>query len=384
MSAHATNDTPVEVRAASPRLARWLRLPAQGRDYLLRLPIFHRLLIGNSLVIVVGAVGGTVITRQLAQSPIGADFRLIGLFAASGILLSLVVNFWIVRSALQPLRELRQGVDRVQSGQAGRVIPLTGEADPDIEKLASALNSMLQRLDERTLQLRALSERAINAQEEERKRIARGLHDDTCQALSSLIISLERLEGGLATQLPDLAPRLTAARQLATLTLEDLRKVVYGLRPTMLDDLGLAPAIRWFARANLEQAGIRVTFDGLDESARLPPRLETTLFRIAQEAVYNILRHAQAQSVTISLGRTDEGRAICLRVEDDGQGFDVARISHQAVRLQRMGLIGIRERAELANSGPTWCRWTSPCPCSTGWKPRARSNASTPRSRCWC
>ena len=353
MSADATKDPTAGARSSSPRLTRWLHFPARGRDYLLRLPIFHRLLIGNSLVIVVGAVGGTVITRQLAQSPIGADFWLIGLFATSGILLSLVVNFWIVRSALQPLRELRQRVDRVQSGQAGRVIPLTGEADPDIQKLASALNSMLQRLDERTLQLRALSERAINAQEEERKRIARGLHDDTCQALSSLIINLERLEGGLAAQLPELAPRLTAARQLATLTLEDLRKVVYGLRPTMLDDLGLAPAIRWFARANLEQAGIQVAFDGLDETARLPSRLETALFRIAQEAVYNVLRHAQAQAVTISLVRADEGRAICLRVDDDGKGFDVARISDQAVRLRRMGLIGIRERAELVGAEVT-------------------------------
>ena len=350
MNAEATSNTVERARGSSSRSARWLRFPARVRDTLLRLPIFHRLLIGNSLVIVVGAVGGTAITSQLAHSSTAAEFWLIGLFATSGILLSLVVNFLIVRSALQPLRELRHGVDRVRDGHA---IPLPGEADPDIQKLAGALNSMLQRLDERTVQLRALSERAINAQEEERKRIARGLHDDTCQALSSLIISLERLEGALAAQLPELQPRVTAARQLATLTLEDLRKVVYGLRPTMLDDLGLAPAIRWYARANLEQASIRVTFDGLDESARLPARLETALFRIAQEAITNILRHAQAHSVTIRLEQAEGGRDICLRVEDDGMGFDVARISAQAVRLGRMGLIGIRERAELVGGQAT-------------------------------
>jgi two-component system sensor histidine kinase UhpB len=310
-----------------------------------RLSIFNRVLLGNSAVIVVGAIGGTLITRHLSKLPIASDLWLIGLFATAGILLSLLVNYWIVRSALNPLRELRAMVERVQAGRVNIDTWRTRDADPDIGRLAAATYSMLERLEGRTLQLRALSERAINAQEDERKRIARGLHDDTCQGLSTLIIYLERLGQALPADRPEFQQRLACARQLATNTLEEVRKLIYGLRPTMLDDLGLAPAIRWYAKSRLEEAGVRVTFGALDEATRLPPQLETTLFRIGQEAVNNIVRHAEAKCVTISFQR-DDGN-MCLQVDDDGRGFDVARITGQALRLQRLGLLGIHERAEL-------------------------------------
>jgi two-component system sensor histidine kinase UhpB len=252
-----------------------------------RLPIFNRLLIGNSAVIIVGAVGGTWLTHYLADLHLEADFLLIGLFVTLGILLSLLVNYQIVKTALQPLHELREAVDRVQTGQAGVQISPIDNFDPDLSQLAEALNSMLERLGWRALQLRALSERAINAQEEERKRIARGLHDDIGQDLSMLIINLERMEGMVSPDAPDLRRQLADARQFATHTLDELRKVVYNLRPTMLDDLGLGPAIRWYARSYLEEAGIRVKFDGFDGTMRLAPELETTLFRITQEAINN-------------------------------------------------------------------------------------------------
>jgi len=219
--------------------------------------------------------------------------------------------------------------------------------------LAAAIGSMLDRLEGRALQLRALSERAINAQEEERKRIARQLHDETTQSLSTLIINLERLESAVAagTSNGNLQSRLAAARQLATRSVEDLRKVIYDLRPTMLDDLGLVPAIRWYARSNLEEIGVQVMLDAPDEAMRLPSQLETTLFRIAQEAINNIVHHAEAKSVAISL-RRDDG-SICLGIDDDGRGFDVAKITGQALRLRRMGLLGIQERAELVGGEVT-------------------------------
>jgi len=311
-----------------------------------RLPILHRLLLGNSAVIVGGAIAGTLITRHLAIVSGQPDIGLILLFAGFGISLSLLINYWIVKSTLRPLHELSEVVDQVHAGRAHIRGRLTEDTDPDIRRLADAISQMLDRTEGRTLQLRALSEHAINAQEEERKRIARQLHDDTAQALSSLIISLERLESAVADETnSNLQARLASVRQLATRTLDDLRNVIHGLRPTMLDDLGLAPAIRWYARSNLEDLGVQVSFDMPNDPTRLPPQLETTLFRIAQEAINNIVRHAGAQSVAIRLGRDDGG--ICLQVEDDGRGFDVAQIRGQALRLRRLGLLGIQERADL-------------------------------------
>lgn len=328
-----------------------MRLLSGLRQRFNRLPIFNRLLIGNSAVIVVGAVGGTLLTHYVAGMHFEAGFWLIALFVTLGVFFSLLVNYWIVKTALRPLHDLREVVDRVQAGRASVPVSLTSDADPDLSRLAAAINSMLDRVEGRTLQLRALSERAINAQEEERQRIARGLHDGIGQDLSMLIISLERMGSAVPADAPDLQSQLAVARQSATRTLEELREVVYGLRPTMLDDLGLGPAIRWYARSNLEEAGIRVKFDGFDETVRLTPELETTLFRIAQEAINNIINHADAKSVLIRLNREDG--YINLHVEDNGRGFDVAKIKGQALRLRRFGLMGIQERVELVGGEVT-------------------------------
>lgn len=312
------------------------------RQRLEHVSIFNRVLLGNSVVIVVGAIAGTLLTRQLAFQ---ADLGLIVLFASIGILLSLLVNYLILHSALRPLRDLSVMVDRVQTGNAEQVNLLIRDADPDTGRLAAAIQSMCVRLEEHTRQLRALTERSVTAQEDERKRIARNLHDDTAQALTTLIISLERMENTLPEASSELRPRLQAARALATRTLEDLRKLVHGLRPTMLDDLGLVPAIRWYARSQLEDSGIQMQMRAFEDTTRLPALVETVLFRIAQEAINNILRHAHARHVSIDL-RRDPGEAI-LRVEDDGCGFDVGRSSLQAVAERRLGLLGIQERVEL-------------------------------------
>jgi len=310
-----------------------------------RLSILDRVLIGNSLVIIVGAVGGTLLTRYLAHLPTEANLWLILLFAVLGISLSLAVNYWIVKTTLAPMYDLIERVDRVQAGPIEHE-RLPEELSPTLRRLAVAINSMLDRLDERTLQMRALTERAINAHEDERKLIARQLHDDTAQSLSMLIINLDQLTGLIAPDQSDVQTRLMKARDLAIGTLKDLRQTAYDLRPTMLDDLGLAPAIRWYARSRLEEAGIHVRLDIANEvTTRLPPQLETTLYRIAQEAMTNIVRHADAANATIQLAR--ENGHVCLRIEDDGRGFDVAQTPRQAVRRQHFGLLGVRERAEL-------------------------------------
>ncbi|HLF26540.1 MAG TPA: histidine kinase [Anaerolineae bacterium] len=327
-------------------------VPHRLQQYLTGRSIFNRLLFGNTLVIVASAVVGTVLSGHFGHILEEVGIWPILLSLAFGILLSVIVNHGVIRSSLRPLHELREIVDRVQTGRVEAHVRLkVDHGDPDVDQLATAINSMLERLEGRRQQLQAISEYVINVQEDERKRIARRLHDDTAQSLSTLIINLERLEQVLPTDAPELRRRLASARKLATRTLEDLRNVVYGLRPTMLDDLGLASAIHWYARSSLDEAGVQVRFDSLDETTRLPPQVETTLFRIAQEAINNVVRHAHAKSVAISLWR-DNG-SICLCVEDDGCGFDPAQVSGQALPLRRLGLLGIQERADLVSGEVT-------------------------------
>ena len=231
------------------------------------LSIFQRIAIGNSIIIVIGAVAGTLITRHLAIE--AADLGLIALFATIGILLSLAINSWLISRALRPLRELRQMVDEIQTVKPVDSKLLLQKSDPDICQLSAALDALVSQLEKRNRQLRALSEQVINAQEEERKRIALSLHDDTGQALSMLIINLERLENRLPDDRLELQKKLAASRQLASHALQELMKIVRDLRPTILDNLGLVPAIRWYARSNLE-AGWHPCRDRCDRRWRIP------------------------------------------------------------------------------------------------------------------
>ncbi len=305
-------------------------------------PVFSRVLIGNSIVIIIGAIGGTLITRQFMMV---GDIRLILLFSSLGIILSLMVNYLILKSALRPMQELRKYVDQVKFAEKLPSEPLIMYSDPDIHVLVDTIQSILKSLEERSMQLQALSERAINAQEEERKRIARALHDDTAQAISSLIIQLERLESLDSPEWTKVQKRIAEGRQLAVRILEDLRKNIWNLRPSILDDLGLVSAIHWYAHTCLEEAGVQVVYEILDKKIRLDSYLETLLFRVSQEALTNILRHANASLVTIRLWKNDE--YIGLEIEDNGVGFNVKDITGQAVSRKQLGLLGIEERISL-------------------------------------
>ncbi len=313
------------------------------RQRFTRLSIYQQIVIGNSIIILFGAIIGTLLTRHLTG--IAADLWLIVLFATIGTALTIMINGWVIKSALHPLAQLSSMVDQMDIEVEELEDHPFKDTDPDISALADGLQSLLLQLDERNRQLQALSGRALNAQEEERKRIARSLHDETGQALSTLIINLERLEKNLPEDNQDLLLSIVSMRDLTTNTLEELRKTIYGLRPTVLDDLGLVPAIRWYARSNLEEAGIRVNVSAPEDFPMLSPELTITLFRIAQEAINNIIKHSNAQSATILL--TQKENKLCLFIEDDGHGFNVVQASEEAFTLQHWGLVGIRERAEL-------------------------------------
>lgn len=185
--------------------------------------------------------------------------------------------------------------------------------------------------------------KAINAQEEERKRIARELHDETSQSLTALLYFIE--EALEMKTLKDAKGKLLSMLQLTKHVLDNVHKIIFDLRPSMLDHLGLVPALRWFAESRLEPKGVRVVVEELTPSKRLPSEVETAIFRIVQEAVTNITRHAAARNVHITFNMTGEQVIVC--VEDDGIGFNIESLEYLPDSTRGLGLLSMQERLEL-------------------------------------
>lgn len=301
------------------------------------LSLLQRIVIANTAIIVIGAIGGTLLTAHLA-SRVGA-VGLILAFAGAGILFSFVVNYILVSAALRPLYTLRDRASAIAAGR-GSIQPVVApNADRDVQELGQALATLVQELERRNQELGALSQRILNAQEAECRRVARTLHDDTSQYLSMLIVQLERLEQRLPPEAKPIQAQIVRSRQMAQQILQELRTLIHGLRPTVLDDLGLVSAIRWYGRTMLEDAGVAVSYALLDETSALTDQQSEALFRITQEAMNNIVHHAGAPRATITLDAGNGG--ICLVIADDGAGFDPEKIG------SRLGLLGMIERAAL-------------------------------------
>ena len=180
--------------------------------------------------------------------------------------------------------------------------------------------------------------RVVDAEELERARLARELHDETGQALTSILLGLKHLDDVIET---DVARDATAAlRELVVTTLQDVRRLAVELRPSALDDFGLVPAIERLAGTLTEQSELVVDLEARLGDQRLPAEAESALYRIVQEALTNVVKHASARRVSITLVRK-EGFAVVV-VEDDGQGFE-----REATRAGSLGFVGMRERVEL-------------------------------------
>ena len=197
-------------------------------------------------------------------------------------------------------------------------------------------------------QLRALSHRLVDVQEAERGRVARELHDETGQALSSLLLGLSLLEGN-ADDPVAVITRVNELEGLVDRTLENLHRLSMDLRPASLDHLGLVPALKHYVELFNQQHNSAARFEtvGLDPSERLLPAVETAIYRIVQEALTNVLRHAQATHVDVLLER--RGDRVVTIIEDDGVGFD----SITATQSSRLGLFGMQERAEMLGGALT-------------------------------
>jgi PAS domain S-box-containing protein len=197
--------------------------------------------------------------------------------------------------------------------------------------------------------LQALSRRLVEVQETERRRLARELHDEIGQALTVIEMNVQALLASPGTEA--LAPRLKQSLEVVERVQEQVHDLSLNLRPSMLDDLGLEPALRWCTERQAALAGLQaeVRADPLEQ--RLDPMIETECFRVAQEALTNVVKHARARTVTVELTKNDEDGQLHLSVRDDGVGFDVANLREQAVRGASLGLLSMEERATLAGGG---------------------------------
>ncbi len=285
-------------------------------------------------------------------------------FAGTALVLTIGLN----RSIVIPLKELIQGAERIASGELSTPIRPRGRDEigllgrsfetmrsrlvESMESITRHARDLEHRVQERTSQIdesqrrvEFLLKKVITSQEDERKRIARQLHDDTLQDLSAALMQVDvaRIRpGGLA---PDAVGKI---RDIVLRSWEGVIGIIQDLRPSLLDDLGLVPAIESLLEKHLGERGIAYAVDAEDmKDARFGPEVEIALFRILQEAIANVARHARAENVVVRFGIRDH--SLHVDVEDDGEGFDVASLEGPSAREGKdprgFGLLGMRERA---------------------------------------
>jgi two-component system sensor histidine kinase UhpB len=242
----------------------------------------------------------------------------------------LLLDLALLRPAFHPLRALADAMQRVDPFEPGRRVDVGG--GPHLAMLARTFNEMLDRLER---ERRESARQALIVQEGERARVARELHDEVGQTLTAVMLQIE----SLAAKVPDdLQDELDELRETTRLGAEDVRRIAARLRPEALEDLGLQSALSALATSFGEHAGVRVD-RRLERVAPLSDEQELVIYRVAQEALTNIARHARAQTAELSLGRSNG--EVTLRVRDDGDGLPAGALSSST------GIRGMRERALL-------------------------------------
>lgn len=254
---------------------------------------------------------------------------------------------------LRPVRALVNSSMRLARGDFSVRTGLPHSHD-ELGQLTVAFDQMAQALEQREVErqrashkLQVLSHRLVEVQETERRHIARELHDEIGQSLTAAELNLQA-----ALQAPGTAAlerRLEDSIQAVERVLEQVHDLSLNLRPSMLDDLGLEPALRWYTHRQAALTGMQAEFQAEQLGERLDSMIETECFRVAQEALTNVVRHAQARSVWVHLSRANSH--IHLSVRDDGVGFDVAALRDEAVRGASLGLLSMEERTALAGGG---------------------------------
>jgi two-component system sensor histidine kinase UhpB len=289
--------------------------------------LFWRVFVTNALLIAAAALA-----LALTPATISAPIALVeAVVLAVGLLLLLVANYVLLRRTFVPLERLSRGMRDVDLLRPRRRLPTSGGGQ--IGELVKSFNTMLERLE---AERRESGRRAVAAQEGERRRIAAELHDEVGQSLTGVLLLLERITGEVP---PARRATFAEAQQGVRTTLDEVRRIAQELRPEMLEHLGLVSALKSLATTFAERTGLEIERQFAPNLPPLDPETEVALFRIAQEGLTNVARHAEATRVLMSL---EHGReSIILRVIDDGQGMNGDSPSSGG------GLRGMRERAVI-------------------------------------
>ena len=293
--------------------------------------LFWRVFAINAVVLVAAVL-------VLALSPATVSSRIETgqvLVLGVGVALVLAVNLLALRRVFSPLERLTALMRRVDPLAPGQRIEVERQA-AEVAELSHAFNDMLDRLER---ERRDSARRALDAQEDERRRIARELHDEIGQTLTGVVLQLEQLEGRAPEELRAELRSLEASTRAG---IEEVRDLVRRLRPEALDDFGLRSALVSLGSDLSEHSGLRVSPRVDGDLPALSAEDELVVYRVAQESLVNVVRHARASRAELSLRR--ENGAIVLRVRDDGRGIDAAGLRSGT------GVRGMRERALLVGA----------------------------------
>jgi two-component system sensor histidine kinase UhpB len=291
--------------------------------------LLQRLFYANATVVVVaGAL--LIFTPVTISAPVTlAELAII----VAAVVAMLGTTFFLLRRALSPLHELTALMHSVDPLDPGRRLGEVTHSDLEVATLVEAFNAMLDRLEQ---ERRGSVRRALAAQEDERSRIARELHDELGQELTAVAMQSERAaQSAPANGRATLNEITQAIRQ----SIDHVRGIARRLRPEALDDLGLVNALISLCRRIGQQSGVRIEPDLANNVPSTSPETEVVIYRVAQESLTNAVRHAQASKITMSLATGDDH--ITLLVRDDGRGIDAAVSGDTA------GVSGMRERAML-------------------------------------
>lgn len=299
--------------------------------------LFWRVFAANAAILTAGAL-----VLALAPGPLPKYDALIDLGGLLiGLLVMLAVNAVLLLRLFGPLEQLAERMEAADVLRGGQRVPVVSPGE--VGTLEQAFNRMLERLE---TERRHAGAYALKAREAERQRLARGLHDEVGQSMTAVLLQLKRMTAGAS---PEQRAQLAEAQQVVKTSLEDVRRLAQELRPELLDHLGLASALGSLADGFQKRTHVRVRQQLQRDLPPLDPHAELVIYRVAQESLTNVARHARATEVLLSLQRDSD--SVVLRVIDDGRGFEPGHA-------EGGGLRGIRERALIVggsaaiNPGP--------------------------------
>jgi two-component system, NarL family, sensor histidine kinase UhpB len=263
------------------------------------------------------------------------------LILAMAIVLSLCLNLWMLQRRFKPLESLIQRIESIDPSEPTALGLVKADPVAEVNRLSASFTRLLDRIE---AERRRSGQLAMRAQEEERRRLARDLHDEVNQALTAILLRLEALA---QESPPERAPELGELKRLVNQAMEELMTLARQLRPSALDDHGLLPAVQTQLKGFSSRTGVEVRLSTEGDPNELPEVMQTAIFRVAQEALTNVARHAGAKVVEVDLFE-HEGRAE-LRVRDDGAGFNPGAIAPARPDGPGggLGLGGMAERARL-------------------------------------